>query len=434
MQRRSQLWLQLTLIIGFTFCLILGVGALAALYLVQAEPATSDATAFPGFRPGAIAPHHALLQLTGDPAAPLAGQAIQAGELDLAAAAATFAVELTDRERLTAWLQLGRRYLAAAETAAAATGFHNARIVAVTGFGLATAERSQALIQIAEGLLQTGDTAAALDAAQQVRILAEQTPDLLPAQRMQIVDALRPVAREIGDETLTTALDLLARNPYLTPTGILLADRWLTLGAPIAADPAQDNAFALRRQAARGLADRFAAGATDYEPERQTLAAALLAEDQARAAAFQARLNAGLPLAGQFTLLQERRAWLGLKLRIASGGFGFALMPEWEAQSTTIRQELAAATSNVVNVVEAIIQAETDPIAQATLRTQAQLWLAQQAEFGLYPDRTPADIGNQLRFAQAELLRLGSPPALPVLYSAEATPPGFRFGSPAALQ
>jgi hypothetical protein len=434
MQRRSQLWLQLTLIIGFTFCLILGVGALAALFLSQTEPAPSAAAVLPGYSPGDIVPQHALLQLAGDPAAPLATQALQAGELDLAAAVATFAVELSDRERLTTWLQLGRRYLAADQTAAAAKSFHNARSVAVTGFGLSLAERSQALIQVADGLLRVDDTAAALDAAQQVRILAEQTPDLLPAQRMQIIDGLRPVAAQIDDDLLNTAIDLLARNPYVTPSGILLADRWLTLGLPLAADPGLDTAAAVRRQAARGLVERLAAGTADVEPERATLAAALIAEDQAQAAAFQTRLSAGLPLAEQLTLLQERRAWLALKLRVASGGFGLSLVPEWEAEPVAIRQELAAAASNLVNVVEAIVATEIDPIAQATLRAQTQLWLAQQAEMGLYPDRSLEEIGSQLRFAQAELLRLGSPPALPVFFAAEATPPGFRFGSPAALQ
>ena len=433
LRRRSRLWLQLTLIIGFTFCLILGVGALAALYLVQAEPASpDDAAGIPGYAVGEIASPHALLQLAGDAPAALATQAIQAGELDLAASIVTFAVELSDRDRLNTWLQLGRRYLATGQTDAAVRSYQNARTVVVTGMGLTTSERSQALIQVAEGLLHADD-AAALDAAQQVRLLAEQTPDLLPAQRMQIVDALRPVATAIDDDLLATSVDVLARNPYLTPAGILLEERWSALGAPLDADPTVANAVAVRRQAARGLADRFAAAA-DSEPERQTLAAALMAEDQARAAAFQTRLNAGLTLAEQFSLLLEQRAWLGLKLRVAAGGFGASLVPEWEAQPTAIRQELAAATNNVVNIVEAIIAAETDPVTQATLRTQTQLWLAQQAEFGLYPDRSMQELDAQLRFAQAELLRLGSPPALPVFYVADATPSGFRFGSPAALQ
>jgi tetratricopeptide (TPR) repeat protein len=433
-RRRSQVWLQLTLIIGFTFCLILGVGALAALFLVQAEPTvTVDPAGIPGYVVGEIAPAHALLQLAGDPPGALATQALQAGELDLAASIVTFAVQLNDRDRLNTWLQLGRRYLAAEQTDRAIRSYQNARTVVVTGFGLTASERSQALIQIAEGLVQADDTAAALDAAQQVRLLAEQTPDLLPAQRMQIVDALRPVATALNDDLLSSSVDILARNPYLAPAGILLEERWGTLGAPLEIDVTVDSAAALRRQAARGLADRMAAAA-DSDPERQTLAAALVAEDQTRATAFQAQLNAGLTLEEQFTLLMARRAWLGLKLRVAAGGFGLSLVPDWEAQLAAIRQELAAATNNVVNVVDAIVAAEPDPVIQATLRTQTHLWLAQQAEFGLDPDRSVQDLDASLRFTQAELLRLGQPPALPVFYFADATPPGFRFGSPAALQ
>ena len=79
-RRRSQVWLQLTLIIGFTFCLILGVGALAALFLVQAEPTvTVDPAGIPGYVVGEIAPSHALSQLAGDPPGALATQALQAG-------------------------------------------------------------------------------------------------------------------------------------------------------------------------------------------------------------------------------------------------------------------------------------------------------------------------------------------------------------------
>src|SRR3954462_280300 len=83
--RRRHIWLQLTLLIGFILCLILGVGALAALLLLKTEPKTAPALSPLSTIPvDKIAANHALAQLAGDPAKALAYQAVQAGELDLA--------------------------------------------------------------------------------------------------------------------------------------------------------------------------------------------------------------------------------------------------------------------------------------------------------------------------------------------------------------
>jgi hypothetical protein len=427
--RRRHLWLQLTLLIGFIFCLILGVGALAALFILQTEPETAPAISPISTLPvDNIAPHHALVQLAGDPAQALAYQAIQAGELDLAYLITFFSTELGDSDRLALWLQLGRRYLALERTEEGIRAYNNARITVVLGPSLTYVERSQALLQMANDLLKVGAVEQSLDAAIQAKRLAEQTPEILPAQRSQIFETLRPLSKQLGNTTFENEVDAAAANPYITPPGRLLAGQWPALGEALAVDPAVLEAMALRQQAARALAERFAfTGGIDVDPERQTLATALLNEDQARNAAFQRTLSSGINLGQQFTLLQAQRHWAALKLRIASRGFGLSILPEWEANVTHLQQELAAANNNLLVVVEALTVAQNDPVAQAMLRAETQRWVAQQTEVGLVADRTLADLSDQMRFLQSQLVQLGAPLALPVALEAGATPPGFRI-------
>lgn len=433
---RRHLWLQLTLLIGFIFCLILGVGALSALFLIQTEPESAPGASQLATLPvEQITPYHALVQLTGDPPKALAFQALQAGELDLAYAITFFSLELSDSDRLALWLQLGRRYLALEQTEMGIRAYANARSVVVLGPSLSFVERSQALLQISDNLLKVDALPQALDAAIQGKRLAEQTPDVLPAQRSQIFETLRQLSKQLGDSTFEADIDAAARNPYLTPPGLLLTSRWAELGEGVATDPAVLEAMAQRQQAARAFADRLAlTGGIDVEPERQTLATALLNEDQARNAAFQRTLASGLNLGQQFTLLAERRFWAALKLRIAARAFGTTLVPEWEASLLQLQQELASANNNLLVVVEAITVAQPDPVAQAMLRVETQIWVAQQVELGLVADRTLLDLNEQLRFLQSELARLGAPLALPVAYESNAVPPGFRLLPFATIQ
>ncbi len=427
--RRRQLWLQLTLLIGFIFCLILGVGALSALFLLKTEPETA-----PGVSPlstlpvDQIAAHHALVQLAGDPPKALAYQAIQAGELDLAYAIVFFSVELTDSDRLALWLQLGRRYLASERTDQGIQAYNNARSIVVLGPSLNFIERSQALLQITEDLLKVDAIPQALDTAIQAKRLAEQTPDILPAQRSQIFEKLRLFSRQLGDSNFDGEIDASARNPYVISPGVLIVSRWSTFAEALATDPAILESISLRQQAARAFAERIEITAgIDIDPERQTLAAALVNEDQVRNAAFQRTLSSGISLGQQFTLLQDRRNWAALKLRIATRAFGISIVPEWETNVTQLQQELSAANNNLLVVVEALTVAQTEPIAQAMLRVETQMWMVQQTELGLVADRTLADLSDQMRFLQVQLTQLGAPLALPIALGDNTSPPGFRL-------
>jgi hypothetical protein len=239
---------------------------------------------------------------------------------------------------------------------------------------------------------------------------------------------LRHFSAQLDDPVVAAEIDALARNPYLTPQGVLFTNTFSTLGEPVAEIVEVINARDLRRQAARALAERISlTGGIDIDPERATLATALRNEDQARNLAFQRTLAAGLTLGQQFTLMQDRRAWAALKLQVAVGGFGLEIVPEWSANIGTLQQELSAANNNLLIVVDALAGINPDPVAQAQLRYEMQAWVAQQTQQGLVADRTLVDLSEQLRFLQNELLRVGAPPALPVRYQADTLPPGLRI-------
>ena len=424
-------WMEVTLATGFLFCLALGLAALGALYVVRNDgQITLASPPLQTILPDRIVPQLALAELAGDPAEALAYQAAAAGELDTARAIALFTTDLSGTQRLGLLLHLGRRYLDEDRPSEAATFFSLARAVSALDPALSASERSQGLVQAATGLLEAGEDAAALDAAGQAIRVAEQIPGLLPAQRSQILESLRPLARQTDDSAFSRELTELARNPYIEAAGVVIDSRWPALAAPFPVDAEMQAAFEQRQLAARLLADRIIlTGGVDIEPEIAALANALAAEDQVRGEFYRRTLASGLSLEQQFALLQDRRAWAALKLRIALRGFGATLIPEWEESAAQIEQELAVATANLNLVVEAQINALPNAVDQAALRMEGLLWLAQQVELGLYHGASTAELDAQLRNAQVELTRLGSPPALPVTYDLDAVPRGFRIQS-----
>lgn len=429
--RRSRPWVEVTLVSGFVFSLLLGLVALGALLILQREePLSLTTPPLQTIQPDRVIPQLALAELAGDPAEALAYQAAAAGESETARAIALFTTHWQGSERLGLLLHLGRRFAEEEAGADAASLFNLARSAAILDPALSASERSLALVQAANGLHNAGESAAALDAATQALRVAEQAPGLLPAQRSQILESLRPLARQLGDRTFTQELAELARNPFIDDRGVLLPGRWPSLATDLVYDPDVQAAVEQRELAARLLADRILlTGGADIAPEIAALASALVAEDQIRNEYYRRSLAAGLPLEQQFALLQDRRAWAALRLRTAMLGFGISLVPEWEQAAAQIEQELGVATANLNLIVEAQANALPEPADQVLLRAEGLFWATQQMELGLYPGGVAADLDAQLGDAQSELERLGSPLALPVAYDAAAMPPGFRIRS-----
>lgn len=429
--RKRGPWVEVTLITGFIISLLIGMGALAALWVSTRGDETSlTIPASQTIHPDAIVPQLALAELAGDPAEALAYQAIAAGELDTASVIALTATSLTDPQRLSLLLRLGERLLDADRPGEAAYHLNLARAVAVLNPSVEALERPAALTQVADGLYAATEEAAAQDASVQAMRAGQQTPGLLPTHRSQIYENLRPIAARLNDTALSQELGELIRNPYFEPPGVLITPSLPALRTNVMFDEELTAAILARQQAARVLADRILlTQGVDIEPETEALAAALVREDQLRDAYYRGALGQGLSLQGQYALLTDRRAWQAWKVRIALQGFGLSLVPQWEQDLDTQRQELGAATANVNLVAEALANELADPVAQAMLRAESLFWMAQQAELDLYPGSSLEELNGRLLAAQQELVRLGSGLALPVAYDREAAPAGFRIQS-----
>jgi len=432
-RRRS--FFEIALLLGFILCLLIGAGALAGLYLLR-ESQETGLTRLPLAErvPDGIVPQVALLQLAGDPTTALAAQSLTAGELDTAYATLLFDPVSSGSRRTGLALQLAAKY-GDDEPNSAAHLFQLASSTAILSSDMAPLERGQALVRAADGLLKLELQPASLDSAIQAKLMGEQLPDLLPAQRSQLCRALQPLADDLEDDLFSRQVDELARNPFLTPGGVLITPRWQTLGSPVAPEPALTEAIAQRRFTARQLADRYALTAgTDVEPERQALETALRQEDAVRSEYYRRLLVGQVSLPEQFHLVQDRRDWAVLKSRIALGGYGLSLIPEWEANAPAILQELSAATAAIDVVAKGLAAVQPTALEQANLSLEVLNWLALQAELGLYPDAPVADLNIRITATQNDLNNQGEIVALPLLRDETVVPPGFRIQSRPAIQ
>lgn len=426
-------------LVGFLLCLLLGAAALATLWMVTRPSPLPSGTAADAtlLQPQNVVVGLATRSLAGDEPAALISQALQAGELDTAAALLLFDTTAAPATRAALWQQLARRWLDAGDATRATLAYNRVLQLAVLDPALHSLGRSQLLVQATTGFAAAGRPEAATDAAwQAVRAIA-QSPDLLPAQRSQLLQELRPAVigaqAVIEDVLLAAEVDELLRNPYGSSGGVLVPATWNLLQAPLEPDAVTAAALAAaadhRRLMARNLADRdVLTSGSDVEPERQALNAALLAEDSLRAQTAQTLLAGATTLQQQIWVLQQEQQRHILRLQVARGAFGISLAPEWEANLGTIEAELAAATAALDRLVSALADAQSIPLEQNLLRAESAHWLALQSVLGAWPGGDPAQASERLRFAQDELQRLGSPLALPAAWDSAAAPlPGFRI-------
>lgn len=427
---RRRLWLYSLLLLGFIICLVTGLVALGALWWLYQAPLSLQSNAIlPALRTERIVPQLALMQLAGDTGEALAYQALNAGELETSRALVAVGVEQMSSARIALILKLAQRFAAAGERQNAQHLYQQAQALAILDVALTALERSQALLRCVAGLLDLGERAAAATAAQQVLLIAQQAPDLLPAQRSQLLHDLQKMTFSFRNTDFAKTVDELLRNPYLSPNTTLLSGQWPSL----AEEPTMDATVALliaeRQGAARRLAERLLqVQPTDAEAERQLLVRALLLEDQQRATYFyQISSTQNLTFSLQFSTLQQHRDWLLIKLAVAQRAYGVPLVAEWEAAQSAVLDALTTVNTDLHQALLSLAQSQPTANEQLAQRFYALTWLAQQVEFGFYPQQNAPEIGEQLRVLQGEMEQAGITLALPLAYVADTTPPSFRI-------
>ncbi|HRW07027.1 MAG TPA: hypothetical protein P5121_18115, partial [Caldilineaceae bacterium] len=377
-----------------------------------------------------IRPELALMYLAGDPVDALAMQALQAGEYATSQALVTFGASAVSNPNVTLVLQLAQRTREADNRTAALQLLRKGRAMAILATALTPDERAEALMVCATNFLALDQEAEAIDAARQVQRIAEQTPDMLPAVRSRLLQDLALITNQLPDDLLRQQVRELARNPYITPSGIVIQEPLPFADGSIEFEQQLTDLIQTRQQLSRQLAERMIqAPVADLHPLVQALAQALQAEDSQRTLYFtQLSSSENLTFSLQFYFINEYRRWLLLKLAVAQRAFGLSLVPEWEAERATIVDELVRITDDLEADYLTLAQSEAEPLRQSAQRIAIMRWFALQTELGLYPQRS-AEVDEALRMAQNELSQLGTSAALAVSYHTDATPPGFRINS-----
>jgi hypothetical protein len=423
-------WLQLLLLLGFVISLLIGLIALIGLYLLESvEPQQSRVETNPALiQPAQIPPHLALLQLAGADADALGRQAISARERALAYAIIQYNDTIAGPRRAAEMLRLGTHFLDAGDLPQAIAAYRVARTAAIFEPEIPALERGQILARSAAGLLESDAPQEAVETAQQAQHVAIHLPGLLPAQRAELLSSVAPILKAHGSPEVARQIDELLRNPTLRVNRVALISQWAQLQEAVPMLPPLEEAIARRKTAAQALIDRLVlTGGQDIEVERGSLRQALIEEDRLRSERYAGVNQPNLTLGQQHTLIQEQRTWLLLKLRIALGGFGLELMPEWSGQPDALRLSLNQVTNNLMTILQAQVAAKADEAEAAMLRAEIYRWLAYQNDLGFYPNAPLGELATQIDTAEAELERLNLPPALPVFYDSNATPPGFRI-------
>ncbi|MEJ5199643.1 MAG: hypothetical protein WHX53_12025 [Anaerolineae bacterium] len=384
---RKANWLFIALLAGTVILALTGLGLLAAYFCLSRPAESSSAWINPvgAVRPKAVAPDLAVLTLAGEGDDRIIRAALDAGEVETAYATLAFSALLPDTLRGGHWLLLADRYQKA-DPARALMALQAAFDIAALSPTMGDMARADVSLQIASRYAALRQMPAARLALAQAEEIGRHSLFLLPAQRRAILEQVEAAYRKQGDaaaaDALRRDLDAASAGP-----GVLLApsQAWLpTLRGAVTLPPAVVAAIASRQQAAAQMAARWlTASPVERTALTEALGRTLLAEDAARSAFYDA--SAELAEADRLALLHDRIAWLTVKYRIATGGFGADLVPDWSPRADALRAELAAACTDLINgygqQLDTLSPADADHARAEILRTGLL-----SVRLGLFPD------------------------------------------------
>jgi hypothetical protein len=367
--------------------------------------------------PAAIAPDLALLSLAGVPDDQVLALAMEASELETVRALLAFSADLTDQQRMNGWLWLAYRYQKAEQRGRATQAYRLTGGGAVLSGHLPDLLRTETLLTVGRQLIALHDEPGARYYLRQAALIGAHAPHLTDYYRRRLLERLIPTSLRAGgkrDDWIALARTVKSG----TARGGSVAFTWHD------ATPGEDAALVAARDARRAAAATLLAGGAASDRDRQALRQALLNEDAAadeylkRTLAMPASTRE-VGLAAQETWLH----WLLFKRRIAAGGAGAGLVPEWESSREQINAALTVAWADWLTLYTN--PTDADPMSGGqTLVNSAEPRLAASASrraivaayWGLYPDASVADL---VPVAQG----LSSPGGLRLIIIKPGTPP-----------
>jgi hypothetical protein len=144
------------------------------------------------------------------------------------------------------------------------------------------------------------------------------------------------------------------------------------------------------------------------------LAQAMQAEDELRLGFYNAEPAEPPMLLEKVAIAWHKVRWLTIKYQVASGGYGFILMPEWEAQVAEIQSELSKAYEDLyaLHGEQVIALPEADAIDRAWVEVLRQE--IEVGQLGLYPNYPEEQLTAKLKEATENLIAAGQDRSLRV--------------------
>ncbi len=357
-----------------------------------------------------IEPPLALLSLAGASDLEAVNSALDGGELESAYAAIVFSTGLTDQQRAGSLLLLAQRYIATENGLKAKLCYQQVNTIATLSPALPDFSRAEAYLQVGQGLATLGEREDALFNYDQAHTIALYSPYLKEPHRAYILDQLAEAYAALGEGERAgqcSEQSAEARWPAKARSLSLPSSPEGAIGE-IPPQPEVEAARERRVAAARSLIDCLKAVPGEVPSDLlEGLAQALRAEDEARRKFYEAQLPKVFRMATKVALARDKIEWLTIKYRVALGGFGLSILPEWEGQLAHIRSDLNGAYEELYafrsEQVIALPQAEDiDRAWLALIREEIEA-----GRLGLYPNYPEERLISKLRGATAKLIAGG---------------------------
>lgn len=418
------------LLAGIVLLLVVAAASAGLYLMLRPTPTVTTGWQDPvaAIAPDRIAPDLALYPLAGALELDAIDRAIDVGELETAYALLVFSLELSDAQRIGRLILLGGRLAEAQQAERAVLCYQQIYDLAVLSPSLNDAARADALLAAGKGWASLEQTAQALNAYDQVYAVAMHSPYLHKALRRDLLGALETAYRDLGVgdkvQLCRQQIDELDRGgsrPAVPPAG------WREPspeGEPVSSvevGALEEN----RRQAAYALRQATEEGQPPPPGLVDSLAQALLAEDEAKLALYARELEGTTQSARRINVHWQRVRWLTLKAQVAGRGLGLSIVPAWEADLPGIRSALSKAYEDLLFEYEDLVTAlpEVPLIGPGRYQVRCRITLA--GRLGQYPNFGAQQMADKVRDAATALMAAATVDRLYVDVVAEDG--GLRF-------
>jgi hypothetical protein len=379
--------------------------------------------------PEEITPDLVLFPLAGAAELETVDAAIANWDLETAYAVLVYGLSFSDGQRIGRLILLGDRFAEAERDDRATLCYQQIYDTAVLSPMLNDPARADALLAAAKGWAALEQTTQALNAYDQVYVIAVGSPYLQMAHRRDLLTALEMAYRDMGDLARAEAyrakiveLEELGGLQALAPTGEAPE---LPMGDEAISSPEVGALEEARREAAFALLQSLSRGGEPSANRVGNLAQALQAEDAAKMSLYQQELEAATQLSRRINIHWQVIRWLMIKVQVATAGFGFSVVPEWEAQLADIQSALSKAHEDLFFDYEDLVTALPEASLMGPGRYEVRRQVILAGRLGRYPNYPAQQMAEKLQDAVDSLIAAGSVDQLFADVAAEEE--GLRF-------